>query len=372
MVRAIPTEVLKFAAEVGSEGPVVVVGGGTHSAALDLATSAVSGQTADAASGQAAGAASDQATSTTQAREVRAPAGIWEYEPSEMTVRCGAGTTLAQLDAALAANKQMVPFDASAQATVGGVLATGLSGYRRLRYGHVRDLVLQTRHVDHSGQVVTAGGPTVKNVSGYDLCRLLVGSWGTLGFLGEVILRCLPIPAASQWLTGRVDPFEVRDLLYRPSSILWDGDSTWVLLEGHGDDVASEAAKLLQMRPTMTPTEAGLSGAALSSAGLSGAGLSGAGLPEWLSKTRRMSLRPSQLRNLKPGPTTSWLAEVGVGVVHYQGDRPEGAQPASANQPSPGQSSSGYGDFERINATLGASIKQRLDPLGRLNPGQFS
>ena len=86
--------------------------------------------------------------------------------------------------------------------TVGGALAVGRCGIRRLGDGPVRDTLLQARYVSAAGEVVKAGGPTVKNVSGFDLCRLLVGSQGTLGFLGEVILRTRPRPAASQWFAA--------------------------------------------------------------------------------------------------------------------------------------------------------------------------
>ncbi len=82
-------------------------------------------------------------------------------------------------------------------ATIGGILACGLSGWRRLRHGPLRDHVLEVRFVTAQGRLVKAGGPTVKNVTGYDLPRLLVGSFGTLGVLAQVTLRCRPRPAAA-------------------------------------------------------------------------------------------------------------------------------------------------------------------------------
>ena len=297
----IAAEVTAFAHEVGSCDPVTVVGAQTH---WDVGGTPFAG-----------------------AREVRAPAGVWEHEPSEMTVRCGAGTTVAELSGHLARTGQMVPLDpADDAATVGGVLACGFSGHRRLRYGHVRDLVLQTRHVDATGKVVTAGGPTVKNVSGYDLARLLVGSLGTLGLLAEVILRTLPVPAASQWLTGEGDPFAAFDLLYRPSSVLWDGACTWILLEGDPADVAAEASEL---EP---------------------AGFSPCDSPPTIPGPGRESRTPSGLRELVGAPH-GWIAEVGVGLVHR--DEPVQAAPVSST-----------------NAALMAQLKQRLDPQNRLNPGR--
>ncbi len=101
-----------------------------------------------------------------------------------------------------------------------------------------------------------AGGPTVKNVSGFDLCRLLVGARGTLGFIGDVILRTRPLPAHSQWFTAEADdPFPIFAALYRPTSVLWNGSRLWVLLEGHPADVAAQAAQLLTgRRATARPT----------------------------------------------------------------------------------------------------------------------
>ena len=115
-----------------------------------------------------------------------------------MTV--GAGTTCAELDAVLAERGQECPLDPrDATATVGGVIACGLSGVRRLRHGPLRDQVLEVRFVTADGRLVKAGGPTVKNVTGYDLPRLLVGSFGTLGLLSQVTLRCRPIAKARAW-----------------------------------------------------------------------------------------------------------------------------------------------------------------------------
>jgi FAD/FMN-containing dehydrogenase len=260
-------------------------------------------------------------------REVAAPAGITAYEPADMTVVCGAGTTVAELAEVLAARGQMVPLDPPnpRQSTVGGVLAVGRSGHRRLRYGHLRDLLLAARMVMADGTTVAAGGPTVKNVSGYDLHKLQVGALGTLGFLGEVRLRCLPLPAAAEWFTTGADPFELWRLLYRPSSLLWDGATTWVLLEGHADDVQDQAA---------------------------GNGLAAAECPPLLPSAGRASYRPSDLASrcalLEPG---SFVAEIGVGVVHL-------AQPVAEARAEP----AGLDLHERL--------KQAFDRCGRLNPGR--
>ena len=84
----------------------------------------------------------------------------------------------------------------------------------------------------------------VKNVTGYNLPKLMTGSLGTLGLLVELILRTNPIPAASRWLAAEgVDPAAAEAALYAPGAVLWDGATTWVLLEGHGPDLAAEFIK---------------------------------------------------------------------------------------------------------------------------------
>ena len=111
---------------------------------------------------------------------VHAPAGIVAYDPADLTVTLAAGTRSDELAAVLAAEGQESVLDPrDGASTVGGLLATGLSGHRRLRHGPLRDRVLEVRFVTADGRLVKGGGPTVKNVSGFDLPRLLVGSLGS-------------------------------------------------------------------------------------------------------------------------------------------------------------------------------------------------
>ena len=189
-----------LAAEVGppDAGPVVAVGGRTqwHVGAAPGGSGAVDGSAPSDGSGPVDGGGPASGSSTpgggAPVREVRAPAGVVTVEAADMTVRVGAGTTVADLDGALAEVDQTVALPCWPGATVGGVLAVGHSGLRRLGWGPVRDTLLEVRYVSAEGTVVKAGGPTVKNVSGFDLCRLLVGSLGTLGVLAEVVLRTRP------------------------------------------------------------------------------------------------------------------------------------------------------------------------------------
>jgi len=113
-----------------------------------------------------------------------------------------AGVRMADLAARLRAEKQMLPLDApfGAEATVGGVIATNGSGPRRLAYGTARDMVLGAHFVTAEGTMAKTGGKVVKNVAGYDLAKLLIGSLGTLGVLTEVTFKVFPIPPASATL----------------------------------------------------------------------------------------------------------------------------------------------------------------------------
>ena len=231
--------------------------------------------------------------------EVSAPAGVVTYDPRDLTVTVGAGTTVAELTACLAAARQECPLDPrDPRATVGGVLAAGLSGHRRLRLGPVRDTVLEVRFVTADGRRVKGGGPTVKNVTGFDLPRLLVGSFGTLGVIVQVTLRCLPLPRRTQWYTTDMDPFEVRRRTYRPSTILWDGAATSLLVEGVDADLAADAAAATA-EPTRAPA-----------------------FPDGAHRGR-ISVRPGVVAEVATGLVAAEvrsLAEVGVGTVHVAAD----------------------------------------------------
>jgi glycolate oxidase FAD binding subunit len=130
-------------------------------------------------------------------------AGITSYEPSELVVTAGAGTRLSELEAALAAQGQCLPFEPphfADGATVGGMVASGLSGPARASVGAVRDYVLGAKLINGKGEHLTFGGQVMKNVAGYDVSRLMVGAMGTLGLLTEVSLKVLPVAVAEATL----------------------------------------------------------------------------------------------------------------------------------------------------------------------------
>jgi len=136
--------------------------------------------------------------------DTRAHAGIVRYDPTELVVTVRAGTPLAALEAALAERGQMLAFEpphfarSAEAATVGGCVAAGLSGPRRMAAGALRDFVLGATLLDGCGRVLRFGGEVMKNVAGYDVSRLLAGSLGTLGMILEVSLKVLPRPVEEQ------------------------------------------------------------------------------------------------------------------------------------------------------------------------------
>jgi glycolate oxidase FAD binding subunit len=124
--------------------------------------------------------------------------GIVAYEPSELVLTARAGTPLSEVEAALAAERQTLPFEPphfGPTATLGGTVACGLSGPRRPYAGAARDFVLGVQVVSGRGEVLRFGGQVMKNVAGYDVSRLMVGALGTLGVLLEVSIKVLPAPA---------------------------------------------------------------------------------------------------------------------------------------------------------------------------------
>ncbi|MEP7062307.1 MAG: glycolate oxidase subunit GlcE [Betaproteobacteria bacterium] len=133
--------------------------------------------------------------------DTRACTGIVDYSPVELVVVARAGTPLAEVEATLARDRQMLAFEPphfGAGATLGGAIATGLSGPRRPYAGAARDLVLGVKVIDGNGTPLNFGGRVMKNVAGFDVSRLMTGALGTLGVLTEVSLKCLPMPAAER------------------------------------------------------------------------------------------------------------------------------------------------------------------------------
>jgi len=204
--------------------------------------------------------------------------GISLYDPGALTLVAGAGTPLAEIEAALAAEGQMLPFEppdwrgllrTSGEPTIGGVVACNLSGPRRLRAGACRDALIGVRFVDGNGRIVKNGGRVMKNVTGYDLVKLLCGSYGTLGLITEVAFKVLPKPEAAAVLllhgltperaiaamaATLASPWEVSGAAHVPAGL--DGDPvTMIRIEGFGEQVDYRSGRLKDLLAGYGPVE---------------------------------------------------------------------------------------------------------------------
>lgn len=165
-----------------------------------------------------------------------------EHSPNDMVVSAGAGVRFPELQRALAAKGQRIPLDPSCGegSTLGGVLASNAFGPLRLKHGTARDWVLGTTLVRFDGKIVHAGGIVVKNVSGYDLNKLYIGSWGSLGILVRVSLKLAPLPKAEGTLLlegiprAEADRYasELRDGPFPLVSAVFDGKRLLLGFEG--------------------------------------------------------------------------------------------------------------------------------------------
>ncbi|MGV7208529.1 glycolate oxidase subunit GlcE [Oxalobacteraceae bacterium A2-2] len=147
--------------------------------------------------------------------------GVVSYEPTELVVTARCGTPLDEIEALLAQHRQMLAFEPPRYgpgSTVGGVVASGLSGPRRASAGAVRDFVLGAVLMDGRGEALRFGGQVMKNVAGYDVARLLAGSLGTLGLILEVSLKVLPMPVRETTLRFELGEIEALERLN-----LWAG-----------------------------------------------------------------------------------------------------------------------------------------------------
>lgn len=169
---------------------------------------------------------------------------VVDWQPEDLTIVVEAGVLVSDLEAQLEQRGQtaVLPEDVAA-ATVGGVVACGLSGWRRLRYGPTRDRVIETVVATGDGRVVRGGGRLVKNVTGYDLPRLVTGSLGSLGLIATVCLKLWPLTTERAML--EVDDAEAAlHRAYRPDAVIETNDRIVVFLAGTAEEIAAQAAAI--------------------------------------------------------------------------------------------------------------------------------
>ncbi|MGE3246540.1 MAG: FAD-binding protein [Beijerinckiaceae bacterium] len=337
----------------------------------------------------------------------RGLAGIVFHEPAEMTIRAKAGTPLAELEAALESNGQMLPFEpmdhrallgTQGAPTIGAVAACNVSGPRRLRAGAARDALIGVRFVNGAGEDISSGGRVMKNVTGLDLVKLQCGAYGTLGLLTEVTFKLLPKPEASGTLvieglderkaieamsTALRSPFEVSGAAHAP-----DGDVslTAIRIEHFAPSVAYRLGELEKLLGSFGPARR-LDG------DTSQAFWRGVRDVEALAEPReaaiwRVSIRPSHAADylaalrqsgltfrflLDHGGGLIWLgvAEDGDGAPAIRAVLPAGAGHAMLVRAS-GAARAQAPAFQPLAAPmmkLTSGVKASIDPGGIFNPG---
>ncbi|WP_394761352.1 glycolate oxidase subunit GlcE [Phenylobacterium sp.] len=371
-------EVVELVADAGAMGrPLEIIGGGTK-----------------------------RGVGAVEADSVLSLAGldqVIDYAPEELVLTAQAGVTLASLETLVAAQGQMLPFEpphlnrllkTKGEPTLGGALAANLSGPRRIRAGAARDHFLGLQAVTGRGELVKAGGRVVKNVTGYDLCKLIAGSWGTLAVLTEVTIKVLPAARAERTLLffglddGRANaamvqamnaPAEVSGAAHLPHAVAARAPLngrmavTALRLEGFEASVAARADHLAAALKGFGPSET----------------LDGRRSRDFWLQVREVEAfhnNPRRLWRLCVPPSVGWkvgqalageaIYDWGGGLVWLASDA-EPAAVRSAIRALGGHATLYRGDgptFEPLAgplAALTARVKAAFDPKGVLNPGRM-
>ena len=361
----------------GAGGPLRIIGGGTRDIGAPVAGDVLS---------------------------VAGLSGVTLYEPGALTIVAGAGTPVAEIEAALAAEGQRLalePMDhrgllgTDGTPTIGGVVAGNVSGPRRVQAGACRDSLLGVRFVDGAGRVLKNGGRVMKNVTGYDLVKLMAGSWGTLGVLSEVSLKVQAIPeAVACVLLDGLDeasavaamskalgsPYDITGAAHAPVGL--DGHPvTMIRIEGLEASVAYRAEKLTALladsgasiRVERDPAKVAEGWAWVRDVAL----MQGGKNPVW-----RLSVKPSDAPGIVAGlreghPDIKVIYDWGGGLVWIEA--PEGIDLRAGGL-------AGHATLVRASETARASIpvfhpepapvaaiakglREKFDPRGILNPG---
>ncbi len=303
--------------------------------------------------------------------------GIVSYEPTELVVTARAGTPLAELETALREKGQCLPFEPphfGAGATVGGMVAAGLSGPRRSAVGAVRDYVLGVKMLDGKGELLAFGGQVMKNVAGYDVPRLMAGSLGTLGLLTEVSLKVLPLPMAGMTLRFAMGETEALKKLNE-----WGGKPLPVAASVWHDGaltlrLAGAVAAVRAARQTLGGEEVGDAGAFWQSIREQTHPYFAGGTPLW-----RLSVASVAPPICCSGPT---LVEWGGALRWLRGD--QGAEQVRTLAASAGGHATLFrsdaalknaaGAFQPLSPVLAKihrNLKQAFDPAGVFNRGRM-
>lgn len=341
--------------------------------------------------------------------------GIDFFYPAEMVVQCGPGTRLADLEAELQSGGHRLAFDPpdlgplfgkpAGQSSIAGVVAANLAGSRRAFRGGPRDHLLGVKFVNGSGEAIKSGGRVMKNVSGYDLCKLMTGSWGTLGVLSQVTLKTAPLMELRRSLvvqgldeaqhlaaliTVSRSPFDPVAAAYLPAdlavSLGFDAAISLIEIEGLAPSVdyrAEQITALLHKQraaPSLTiATRDQGASAALWTALKSVSPLLGQPACLW-----RLKPKPSEaaallasLRNRFADRGLKAYADWGGNLVWLASDQPIArselaALPVGQATQLLGSDSQPFAPLSALQLELQGGIKRAFDPQGRLNPQRLT
>jgi glycolate oxidase FAD binding subunit len=308
--------------------------------------------------------------------DTRAHAGIVSYEPTELVVTARCGTPLAELERTLEENRQFLPFEPphfGAAATLGGCVASGLSGPRRAAVGALRDYVLGVKILDGRARELTFGGQVMKNVAGYDVSRLLAGSMGTLGMILEASLKVLPRPPLE--VTLRQEAPQAQALEHMNA---WAGQPLPVSATAWLDDEL--LVRLSGAEPAVRAAARRLGGEALPAEAAAAFWL---GLRE---QSDAFFAGPEVLWRLALPPVTPPLELAGRQLLEWRGglrwlksDAPaarirDAAARAGGHATLFRAASKAVNAFDALDAVrmrLHRELKKTFDPAGILNPGRM-
>ncbi|WP_444460632.1 FAD-binding protein [Rhodobacter capsulatus] len=313
--------------------------------------------------------------------------GISLYEPGALTLIAGAGTPLSEIEAAVAAEGQRLPFEparwgavlgAAGESTIGGVVAANVSGPRRVQAGACRDSLIGVRFVDGTGAAVKNGGRVMKNVTGYDLVKLMAGSWGTLGVLSEVAFKLLPAAPAQATLVMDVPLAEAAAVLAAALGSQFDvsgagwlpGVGAVVRIEGLEQSVSYRAGRLAEILAAWAPKVMRDEGAGLWRDLAGVAALQGLPGDLW-----RFSVKPSDGPLVAARLGGRSVLDWGGGLVWALVAPGTDARKLAA--PYAGHATCLRGAFAAFEpeaapvAALSRGLRDRFDPKGLFNPGKM-
>lgn len=327
--------------------------------------------------------------------DLSAISGVVDYEPGALTLIAKAGTPVSEIEALLAGENQRLAFEpmdhrallgTMGAPTIGGVFAANVSGPRRIAVGACRDFALGVKFIDGTGRQLQNGGRVMKNVTGYDLVKLMAGSWGTLGVLHEVSLKVMPAPetevtlvfdtpdaeAALAVMSGALgSPFEATGAAYAP-----ERGKAYLRLEGFETSVRYRAGEL----------QARLGDAEILQ--------EDASRPVWrdlgnvtdfseAGYVATVSIRPAHMPKLAARLSGPWLADWGGGLVWAAGETGDAARITDELRGFVAEhgghctvvkapEEAGLAVFQPeapAVARLSDEVRRKFDPAGFLNPG---